>query len=48
MVHGICDRVTLIDLLMLQSPYGQEGNEMTFQDGASKCQLKQKKHDIHS
>jgi hypothetical protein len=30
-MHG---RVTLLDLLMPQSPHSQEGNQMTFQDGA--------------
>jgi hypothetical protein len=41
------DKVTLFDLLMPQSPHGQEENQMIFQDGASECQLKQRKHDIH-
>jgi hypothetical protein len=34
MVYDMHGRVTLFDLLMPQSPHGQEGIQMTFQDGA--------------
>jgi len=47
MSHGMRGKVTLFDLLMSESPHGQEWNQMTFQDGALKCQLKQRKYDIH-
>jgi len=47
MVHYMRGRVKLIDLLMPQSLYGQEGNQMIFQDEALECQLKQRKHDMY-
>jgi hypothetical protein len=43
----MCGRVMLLDLLISQSLHGQVGNKKTFQDGASECQLKQMKHNIH-
>jgi hypothetical protein len=46
MIHDMCGKVTL-DLWMPQSSQGHEGNQITFQDGALECQLKQRKHDIH-
>jgi hypothetical protein len=40
MVHCMHAKVKLLDLLMSQSPCDQEGNQMIFEDGASKCQFK--------
>jgi UDP-N-acetyl-D-mannosaminuronic acid transferase (WecB/TagA/CpsF family) len=48
MIHYVCNKVEILDLLMTQYPRVLEENQRVFLYGPSKRQLKQRKPDIRS